>query len=540
MNAPGSNNPAAPAELDLSGMVLSDRYRVLQKLGAGGMGSVYLGEHVKIGKKFALKVLAPKFMERPDLVERFLREARATSMISQQNVIEISDFGETPNGSVFFVMEHLEGEDLRMLLKREKRVAWARVRHIAVQICHALEAAHAAGIIHRDMKPDNCFRITRGRDQDFIKVLDFGIAKVQESAGGGKGLTKTGMIFGTAKYMSPEQAQAKADDTRIDIYAVGIIIYELLCGRVPFRGKNFGEILAKHLYDAPEPPSRWAPDAGIPPEAEALVLKALLKDPNLRFQTMAEMIHAIEAVGTGAGAVYVANEQTMRPDMSASMSFKGAAASGSGELTRPSHSTLTRPGTTQVPAEGGDKRILWLGLGGLVLAGGLALAAVFTGQAEDSTDTPAAEDSADLAAAPADAAPADAAPAPADAAEPPAAPAGVLRSNLTVHTNIDAAILDAVDRGRYGYTNEDAGVDFPRGEDPIALILVAEGYAELEIEVIPNREAKVFDYTLEALGSKPTRSKSKSKSKKTNKAKSNTNDTPAGPPASSEMKNPFD
>ena len=209
-----SDKPSAAPEPDLTGTVLAGRYRITAKLGAGGMGTVYMAEHTTIHKKFAVKVLAAKLMQRPDLVERFLREAKATSRISQRNVVEISDFGETPHGSVFFAMEYLAGEDLRDLLKREKRLPWSRVSHFGVQICRALEAAHAAGIIHRDMKPDNCFRMTRDGDQDFIKVLDFGIAKIQDE---GKGLTKTGMIFGTAQYMSPEQARAQQVDARVDI-----------------------------------------------------------------------------------------------------------------------------------------------------------------------------------------------------------------------------------------------------------------------------------------------------------------------------------
>ncbi|HWB77755.1 MAG TPA: serine/threonine-protein kinase, partial [Nannocystaceae bacterium] len=166
-------------ETDLAGTVLADRYRIVKKLGEGGMGSVYLAEHTTINKRLAIKVLSPEYSHKQDLVDRFLQEARAASMIEQENVVEITDFGSTPTGSVFFAMEFLNGEDLAATIKREGGLAWQRVKPIMLQICSALSAAHAAGIIHRDMKPENCYRIRRGGNEDFVKVLDFGIAKVQ-------------------------------------------------------------------------------------------------------------------------------------------------------------------------------------------------------------------------------------------------------------------------------------------------------------------------------------------------------------------------
>ncbi|MCA9686604.1 MAG: serine/threonine protein kinase, partial [Myxococcales bacterium] len=158
----------------LVGTVLADRYRILALIGVGAMGAVYRAEHVSIGKTFAIKVLSPKLADKPEFVERFLREAKAASRIQHANVVEITDFGDGSAGVVFMVMELLEGEDLRRTLKREGALPWPRVRHIMTQIGQALDAAHGSGVVHRDMKPDNCFRTTRGGDPDFIKILDFG------------------------------------------------------------------------------------------------------------------------------------------------------------------------------------------------------------------------------------------------------------------------------------------------------------------------------------------------------------------------------
>ncbi|KIG13305.1 Serine/threonine protein kinase PrkC, regulator of stationary phase [Enhygromyxa salina] len=512
---------------DLTGTVLAGRYRVLRQLGAGGMGTVYLGEHTTIGKKLAIKVLDREVAKRPDLRERFLREARSTSLISHPNVIEISDFGDTPDGSVFFVMEYLEGEDLRVLLKREKRVPWPRVRHLIVQVCRALGAAHAAGVVHRDMKPDNCFRVARGGDPDFIKVLDFGIAKAQNDE---LGLTKTGMIFGTARYMSPEQAMGNSNDPRVDIYAVGIIMYELLCGRVPFKGKNFGEVLTKHMYNAPKPPRARVPEAGIPAEAEAIVLKALQKDPALRFGSMAELIGAIEAVGTGAGAVAVVNEGLHAPDASAAMSFQGrsvppSGASSSGLMTAPPVSVAGAP----PPA--GSLRGLWLGLGGLGIAAA-TVAIVLLGSRSPVEEAAAPDEPVVAAPAPVAVAPTDAAAQaqPAASPTPAAAPA-----RIHFETNVRARVIDAKDGGIRGYSDDEGGIEFPLSEQAVALRLEAEGYETLQIEVIPNRGEKSFSYELAPAkaGKRPSkRSQAKPKAGDANTA-------PVFDDDDSDLKNPF-
>ncbi len=282
---------------DLVGTVLNDRFRVLKMIGDGGMGSVYLAEHVTLRKKVALKVLKQELCREQTHVDRFLQEARAASMIAHENVVDIVDFGPVPGGSVFFAMEYLEGEDLAVVLRRERRFAWARSRELMLQIVRALKAAHARGIIHRDLKPANCFLVKRSDGRDFIKLLDFGIAKVTDESGESGGLTRTGAVFGTAKYMAPEQAMGDPADARTDVYAAAICLYEFLTGMVPFDGDNFMRVLSRHLTEPLTLPSTMAPDAQISPIVEAVIVKALSKRPEDRYQSMAELEQAIMAIG---------------------------------------------------------------------------------------------------------------------------------------------------------------------------------------------------------------------------------------------------
>ena len=277
----------------LISQLVADRYRVIRKLGEGGMGAVYLAEHVVIEKKLVLKVLAPELARREDLVARFLQEARSASRICHENVIDISDFGQSAEGYVYIAMEYLEGKDLGEVVRVEGALAWSRVRDIVMQICRALRAAHDKGIVHRDMKPENIFLIQREGRPEFVKILDFGIAKIMGLDPNGPRLTRTGMIFGTPEYMAPEQAEGKEADHRVDIYAVGCIAYHLLTGQTPFIAENFMAMLTKHLMEDPVPPSVRRPDLAITPEMDALVLKALEKDRDRRYQTMAELLEAV-------------------------------------------------------------------------------------------------------------------------------------------------------------------------------------------------------------------------------------------------------
>jgi predicted Ser/Thr protein kinase len=293
----GDANPPA-AEDPLVGTVVSERYRVVRKVGEGGMGAVYQAEHALIGKRVALKVLFADLSRRPELVARFLQEAKSASRIGHENVIDISDFGQTPEGLVYIAMEFLEGEDLGRVLKSERTLPWLRARPILMQIAKALRAAHGQGIIHRDMKPENVFLVQREGRPDFVKVLDFGIAKVVSAEeNDGPRLTQTGMIFGTPEYMSPEQAQGQPPDHRVDVYALGCIMYHMLTGGVPFKADSFMGILTKHLLEPVVPPRQRRPDLEIPADVEEVCLRALEKDRDRRWRDMDAFYRALGAAG---------------------------------------------------------------------------------------------------------------------------------------------------------------------------------------------------------------------------------------------------
>ena len=291
---------ASPPATDdpLIGTVVSERYRIIRKVGEGGMGAVYQAEHALIEKRIALKILFQDLTRRPDLVMRFLQEAKSASRIGQENVIDISDFGQSADGLVYIAMEFLEGQDLGRTLKAEKSLSWLRARPILMQITKALRAAHAHGIIHRDMKPENVFLVQKEGRADFVKVLDFGIAKVVSADDSdGPRLTQTGMIFGTPEYMSPEQAQGHPPDHRLDVYAVGCIMCHVLTGSVPFTADSFMGILTKHLLEPVVPPRQRRPDLDIPADVEAVCLRAMEKDRDKRWPDMDAFYQALGAAG---------------------------------------------------------------------------------------------------------------------------------------------------------------------------------------------------------------------------------------------------
>ncbi|EDM81380.1 serine/threonine protein kinase [Plesiocystis pacifica SIR-1] len=280
------------AEDPLLGAVLGNRYKVLELVGEGGMGQVYRGQHVGLDRPVAIKVLRHEFGMDRSLIERFLREARAASRIGHENIVDIIDVGNIPEGGAYFVMEFLEGNELEDLLNREGRMPWARARGILIQIARALGAAHKVGVIHRDMKPSNVVLVHRDGNPDYVKLLDFGIAKIEDEAG----LTQTGMVFGTVAYMSPEQAMAQSVDSRADIYALGCLAFELLSGQLPFDDVNPTRMLDMHIEDPAPKLREVSPHAGIPPAVEVAVLRAMAKAADDRFQTMAAFADALAAV----------------------------------------------------------------------------------------------------------------------------------------------------------------------------------------------------------------------------------------------------
>lgn len=281
------------------GYTIDNRYKVEALLGEGGMGMVYLCRHKIIDKRVALKILRSDLARDKEVTERFLIEARAASSIGSEHIIDISDFGQLPDGCAYFVMEYLDGVSLTSVIRGGSRVAVERILHVAIQLCRGLSAAHSAGIVHRDLKPDNIFLVKRGHDSDFVKILDFGIAKVSTVAS--DRLTHAGSVFGTPHYMSPEQASGAVVDQRGDIYSVGIVLYELTVGRVPFDAENFMGILTQHMYRPPVPPRTMAAATGgdVPPGLEAIILKCLSKRPEQRYQSMDELRGDLERMQGG-------------------------------------------------------------------------------------------------------------------------------------------------------------------------------------------------------------------------------------------------
>jgi serine/threonine protein kinase len=263
-------------------------FRVVAQLGTGGMGSVFVGEHPDIGKRVALKIMRSDLTANPESIARFLNEAKTVVRLKHPSIVDVLDYGILDSGQRYLVMEHLEGEDLKSYRRTRVRLSPHEAAGIVWQILDALAAAHASGVVHRDLKPENVFVIPWGR-RSLVKLLDFGIAKLLgEAQGDGKHNTQTGVILGTPAYMAPEQAAGRRDlDGRTDLYAVGIILYELVVGRRPFHSPNPGELLLMQQTSPPPPPKLFVPH--IPPLLEQLILCCLEKDPDRRPQSAGEL-----------------------------------------------------------------------------------------------------------------------------------------------------------------------------------------------------------------------------------------------------------
>ena len=280
--------------------VLDGRYRLVSRLKSGGMGEIYAAEHVDTRRRVAVKILREPWSRDHVTRERFRLEARATSRIVHPHIVEMIDYGVSDDGICYLVMELLYGEDLQATIRREGRIPLRRAAKILVQICKALGAAHGHNIVHRDLKPGNCFRIGFKGVEDFIKLVDFGIAKRLPSltdSSANEPLTLAGTILGTVYYMPPEQATGGVVDHRADIYAAGAVFYQLVTGVLPFKGRTADETFRMILLDDVKPASEVAPELDLPPAFDALVRKALAKDSLARFESMDELAAAIAALG---------------------------------------------------------------------------------------------------------------------------------------------------------------------------------------------------------------------------------------------------
>ena len=271
---------------DLVGSVIADRYHVTRKLGEGGMGQVYLAEHVRMGRKSAVKVMNPAMVNDADAISRFNREAANASRISHPHVAAIYDFGETADGLIYLAMEFIEGEPLTKLVERLGALPAPRAADIARQAADALAVAHDMGIVHRDLKPDNIM-IARNRDgSDCVKVVDFGIAKAADSAA--QKVTKTGLVVGTPEYMSPEQLAGDRLDGRSDIYSLALVTFNMLTGKLPFPADTVQESMIMRLTDRPRTLAEMRPDVAWPAELQAVLDRALARDLTARYASASD------------------------------------------------------------------------------------------------------------------------------------------------------------------------------------------------------------------------------------------------------------
>jgi serine/threonine protein kinase len=350
------SNLCDPEDLARIGQRLHN-YEIQKIIGIGGMGVVYRAKHVSLLRSVAVKILNDRYGRRKDSAREMLREAQAASRIRHPNIVDVTDFGNTPDGAAYFVMEYLEGESLAAALVRQGRLPVARSVHIARQVASALAAAHNTGIVHRDLKPENIFLLREpgGPQTDNVKLLDFGLAKVMDM--GPSSRTRAGVLAGTPWYMSPEQAQNRAVDTRSDVYSLGVVLYQMVTGTLPFDGPSTVDILMAHISAPPVQPYKH--NAAIDEETNRLILCCMEKDPDHRYQSMEEVCAALDRCGTdlrleagdllpelaaaplASGAATVTSElmdQVLSPSPSAShdsSSESPAPAAGAGPVLRP-------------------------------------------------------------------------------------------------------------------------------------------------------------------------------------------------------------
>ncbi len=340
------------AQPSLIGEVLDGRYKIIKLLGEGGMGQVYAAEHVHIEKRYAIKLLRPEIVSNAEAVSRFRQEARSSSSIGHRNIIAIEDFGALPDGRIYMCMELLNGAALNDLITQPLSVE--RLLNILIQTGHGLAAAHAKNIVHRDMKPENIFVTIGPNGEDIPKILDFGIAKVAGNEGGNH-LTRTGTIFGTPFYMAPEQALGNPVDQRTDIYAMGVIAYEVFSGSLPFQGESFMGILTQHITTEAEPVAQRAAKAGrqLPAGLAEIVTRCMRKNPAERFATMDELVNAlIQVYRTIAGAGMSSYLEAFPVGQSAPHNHLTPGALGSSTGT-PSAATTPPSGMYNLPQQGG-------------------------------------------------------------------------------------------------------------------------------------------------------------------------------------------
>lgn len=364
------------------GKEIAGQFRVVQRIGSGGMGAVYKAEQPDMNRFVAVKILHPKYVSRPDLVSRFRREARAMSHLSHPNTARVFMYGQLEDGACYIVMEYLEGKNLAQVTRAEGMLQPPRAVNIMVQVCGALEEAHRQGMVHRDLKPENIFLTTQGGIADYPKVLDFGLAKVtqREMRPGSLILTQEGMVFGTPEFMSPEQARGQQLDARSDIYSLGCILYEMLTGKLPFDASQPMDYLALQIRGTPIPLGKRIPGVSFPAGLEDVVMKTIAKEPDDRYASAADFAMALRTCMPGA-----VRDDAIR-SVPPSEDSQRIAVEGRGAGKEPSARPQTAPSSVRPAASASPEAgrpsvsqspVLWAALGaGAMLLIGAAIAAV--------------------------------------------------------------------------------------------------------------------------------------------------------------------
>jgi serine/threonine-protein kinase len=451
-------------------------YRIISKLGEGGVGEVYLAQHPDIGRKVAIKFVRRAVAEDPTLYGRFLAEARAANAIQHPNIVEVLDFGRLADGQPYIVMEYLSGESLAARLQRLGALPVVDAVDLAAQVAGVLTAAHAKGIVHRDLKPDNVFlvAIRTATGGEAVKVLDFGIAKLQGSLREGSPHTRTGSILGTPVYMSPEQIRGTREvDARTDIYALGIMLFEMLVGRPPFVSEGLGDLMDMHMNQAPPPLRSVLP--GAPANLEALIARALAKRPEDR-PGSAEMQAALNAfVGERISGAVLVGAPTPAP-LTPSTAIT---------VRDPSHITAGTLVGQEGPARGPRRAaVRWLAIGGGVVAVLVASAALWPARS-NSPGIPRAARAPLARTLPPVARPSIEPLAPAAA---PPAPAAPVKVSLRIESQPpEAAVIDVRTGASLGTTP--LGLDRPRGAGTLQLRLTKAGFRPATVSLSLSRDA---------------------------------------------------
>jgi serine/threonine-protein kinase len=466
-------------------------YTITAKLGEGGMGVVYLAEHPVIGRKVAMKAIHPELSRNPEVVSRFVTEAKAVNQIGNEHIVDIHDFGTTADGDFYFIMEFLQGEALADRMRREAPIDPPRALDIAGQVADALAASHAHGIIHRDLKPENIFLIHKGGTNDFVKVLDFGLAKLTLGADKVSHKTRTGSVMGTPYYMSPEQCEGRPNiDQRADVYSLGVILFEMMTGKVPFGGEGYGEIIVKHIT-APVPSPR-AINPRISVAHEAILLRALAKNRDERFHGMEDFRVAMMNPERYAAAPSIVPTPGPLAGYGAEPSrLSDGKPSGQVLVGDLGASAAPMPSTFREAAGSVEGEEAIPKSHGALLAGILAAALVAGGVAaflvvrSGSSSQPATVQKA------------VSTPAPAPVPPPPqAAPAPPAKVSIKFRSEPVGAAVARKDTGeQLGVTPFE--IEVPRGQSSLAVVFKKANFKDVSRSIVP-QESGLLDATLEA------------------------------------------